>query len=112
MQPRIAIRGLCLHGFNTSNLSIGDGRATIDMNHSPGQENRLWWCGIYKESREVNAGTPRIQIEEVTWLQIEKVIWLQVEKVNSSVVNILENWLRQIVIMFCIYGQVAGRFIP
>jgi hypothetical protein len=60
----------------------------------------------------VNAGTPGIQIEKVTWLQIEKVIWLQVEKVNNSVVNILENWLRQIVIMFCIYGRVAGRFIP
>jgi hypothetical protein len=58
----------CLHGFNTSNLSIGDDRATIDMNHAPGLENQLWWCGIYKEIREVNAGMPRIQIEKVTWL--------------------------------------------
>jgi hypothetical protein len=57
------------------------------MNHASGQENRLWWCGIYKEIREVNAGTPGIQIEKVTWLQIEKVIWLQVEKLNNSVPN-------------------------
>jgi hypothetical protein len=87
VQPRIAIRGLCLHGFNTSNLSIGDDCATIDMNHAPGQENQLWWCSIYKEIREVNARTPRFQIEKVTWLQIEKVIWLQVEKLNNLVLN-------------------------